>query len=341
MPDRFRHVEKRIAFSLRRSLTMQACYIICDLILFAIPASHCKPLHVHLTDFFSPAIVAANRCVLLQALASPKNGFCQFEGLVPERVWKFKSSPQHRKTRNQSIVNNMPDHRLDAGRYVHPFQGHPRMSDREDTEDLVGEALPYRFHPREVQNDLPELIEPGEEPSGLRPGYILTGVEPYAHEASFEPEVEVLGRECAEHILKLSPCRAAYGQGYFRTSEIRADIHEGVFLPGVKNQLNPVGTKREEVARFGGEENPFSCVPFRHGRRLPLEKLSDRRLLLCEAVALRNRGKHAHPLIPYLSAKLSLRQGDDDRAVRHEGRRVKAVCPRAYRFRRPRQQLEL
>jgi len=80
----------------RRSDTYaHSCYIFCDFILFAVPTNCCKSLHVHLTDFFAAAIVAANRCVLLQALASSKNGQCQFEGLVPERVCWFKSSPQH------------------------------------------------------------------------------------------------------------------------------------------------------------------------------------------------------------------------------------------------------
>ena len=62
----------------------RSCDIICDIILFAVPASRCKSLHVRLTDIFAPALVAANRCVLLQAPASSQTGFCQFEGLVRE-----------------------------------------------------------------------------------------------------------------------------------------------------------------------------------------------------------------------------------------------------------------
>jgi len=75
----------------------------------------------------------------------------------------------------------MTDDSLDAGRHVQPLHGHPRVSGREDSEDLVSEPLPYRFHPRKVENDLAELIEPGEEPSGLRPRDILTSVESYSH----------------------------------------------------------------------------------------------------------------------------------------------------------------
>ena len=54
--------------------SLRACYIICDIILFAVTANRCESLHVHLTDFFATEIVAANRCVLLQALASSENG---------------------------------------------------------------------------------------------------------------------------------------------------------------------------------------------------------------------------------------------------------------------------
>ena len=77
-----------------RVVIAPGCDIICDIIIFVVPASCCKSLHVRLTEIFAPAIVDANRCVLLQALASAKSAFGQFEGLVPERVCWFKSSPQ-------------------------------------------------------------------------------------------------------------------------------------------------------------------------------------------------------------------------------------------------------
>ena len=47
-------------------------------------------LFAHFTYFFTGAIVSENRCVLLQALASARIGLCQFEGLGPERVCRFK-----------------------------------------------------------------------------------------------------------------------------------------------------------------------------------------------------------------------------------------------------------
>ncbi len=51
---------------------------------------NCKSLDIHLTDFFCPAIMAADKCVLLQA---HKMASAILWG--PERVCWFKSSPQH------------------------------------------------------------------------------------------------------------------------------------------------------------------------------------------------------------------------------------------------------
>ena len=89
----------------------------------------------------------------------------------------------------------MPNDGLDAGHDVHSFQSYPWVSFREDSENLVSKPLPDRFHPRKVENDFAELIEPGEEPSGLRSGDIFPGVESYRHKASFELEIELLRRE--------------------------------------------------------------------------------------------------------------------------------------------------
>ncbi len=79
------------SFGLRSS---ECCDIICYIISFAVSANHDKLLQAYLTYFIPEQRVVANRCVLLQALASSRIGLCQFEGLVPERVCWFKSSPQ-------------------------------------------------------------------------------------------------------------------------------------------------------------------------------------------------------------------------------------------------------
>jgi hypothetical protein len=62
------------ALSFRAFPFHHSCDTICDIILLAVPANRCKSLHVNLTDLYTSAIVAANRCILLQALASAKAG---------------------------------------------------------------------------------------------------------------------------------------------------------------------------------------------------------------------------------------------------------------------------
>ena len=56
------------------SAACRVCYIICDIILFTVLTSHYKSLQDLLTHFLTPETLTANRCVLLQALASSKNG---------------------------------------------------------------------------------------------------------------------------------------------------------------------------------------------------------------------------------------------------------------------------
>jgi hypothetical protein len=77
------------------------------------------------------------------------------------------------------------------------------MGSREDSKNPVCEPLPYRFHVRKVENNLPELVvEPGEESPRLGPRKILTPVKPDVHKAPFEAEVEVLRCKSIEHIFK-------------------------------------------------------------------------------------------------------------------------------------------
>ena len=84
------------------------CYTICDIILFAVLPCRAKCLQAFLTQLLILKILATDRCALLQVFTGQKISFCYFEGLVPERVCWFKSSPQHRNSLRCSELREGP-----------------------------------------------------------------------------------------------------------------------------------------------------------------------------------------------------------------------------------------